>query len=239
MSSTWLRKRRVGLDVHLPGPAEPVEVVDVERAEVDLQRVEQVGERHALAPEPRPGRCRRRAAARSSRKLVNTPASCGCWLAWRDQRLARPEQLDARPAPPRSSQLHLEAAGGPQPVDRRRREHGDERLLDRREACVQAPEPRRDPESSGRSALVERLEHDEHDRRVGRVDEPVRPRGRRTATVCATPGCLPGDARPSSGCTASVRSSDAASGSWTIDDQVPLVLRRDEPVRHGPEAPVP
>ena len=33
----------VALDVHLPGAAEAVEVVDVERAEVDLQRVEDLG----------------------------------------------------------------------------------------------------------------------------------------------------------------------------------------------------
>ena len=37
----------VALDVDLPGAAEPVEVVDVERAEVDLQRVEQLGDRDA------------------------------------------------------------------------------------------------------------------------------------------------------------------------------------------------
>ena len=33
----------VGLDVHLPGAAEAVEIVDVERAEVDLERVEDFG----------------------------------------------------------------------------------------------------------------------------------------------------------------------------------------------------
>ena len=37
----------VGLDVHLPGPAELVEVVDVVRAQVELQRVEDVADRHA------------------------------------------------------------------------------------------------------------------------------------------------------------------------------------------------
>ena len=39
----------VGLSLHvdLPGAAEPVEVVDVERAQVDLQGVEQLGDRDA------------------------------------------------------------------------------------------------------------------------------------------------------------------------------------------------
>ena len=63
MSSTCVRNVGVGLDVHLPGAAEAVEVVDVERAEVDLQRVEDVVERHAHASWPCRGRCRGRAAA--------------------------------------------------------------------------------------------------------------------------------------------------------------------------------
>ena len=37
----------VGLDVHLPGAAEAVEVVDVVAAQVRLQRVEDVGQLHA------------------------------------------------------------------------------------------------------------------------------------------------------------------------------------------------
>ena len=37
----------VALDVDLPGAAEPVEVVDVQRAQVDLQGVEQLGDRDA------------------------------------------------------------------------------------------------------------------------------------------------------------------------------------------------
>ncbi len=37
----------VALDVDLPGAAEQVEVVDVERAQVDLQGVEQLGDRDA------------------------------------------------------------------------------------------------------------------------------------------------------------------------------------------------
>ena len=48
-SSMRLRKRGLGLDVHLPGSAETVEVVDVERAQIDLQRVERVAERHLHA----------------------------------------------------------------------------------------------------------------------------------------------------------------------------------------------
>ncbi len=41
----------VGLNVDLPGPAEAVEVVDVEATQVHLERVEDVGEGHAHRPD--------------------------------------------------------------------------------------------------------------------------------------------------------------------------------------------
>ena len=47
MSAHPVAEPLVGLDVHLPGAAELVEVVDVVRAEVDLQRVEDVADLHA------------------------------------------------------------------------------------------------------------------------------------------------------------------------------------------------
>ena len=47
MSSTRSRNVALGLDVHLPVPAELVEAVDVERAQVHLQRLVHVVERHA------------------------------------------------------------------------------------------------------------------------------------------------------------------------------------------------
>ena len=40
-------ERAVGLELDLPGAAELVEVVDVQRAHVDLQRVEDVADAHA------------------------------------------------------------------------------------------------------------------------------------------------------------------------------------------------
>ena len=43
----FVAKLLIGLDVDLPGPAELVEVVDVERAEIDLQRVEHVADGNA------------------------------------------------------------------------------------------------------------------------------------------------------------------------------------------------
>ena len=45
MSSTSLRKLPVGLNVDLPVAAEGVETVDVERAEIDLQRLVDVLQR--------------------------------------------------------------------------------------------------------------------------------------------------------------------------------------------------
>ena len=48
MSSHALAEIAVGLRVHAPGATEQVEVVDVGRAEIDLQRLEQVRQRHAL-----------------------------------------------------------------------------------------------------------------------------------------------------------------------------------------------
>ena len=53
----------VGLHVDLPGAAEAVEVVDVERAEVDLQRVEHLVHRHAHRLGLACGRCRGTARA--------------------------------------------------------------------------------------------------------------------------------------------------------------------------------
>ena len=47
MSLTSVAILALGLDVDLPVTAEGVEAVDVERAEVDLQRLVQVGQRHS------------------------------------------------------------------------------------------------------------------------------------------------------------------------------------------------
>ena len=68
--------------------------------------------------------------------------------------------------------LHLEAAGGAEPLNGRRREHGDEGLLNRGEASVQRL-------SHGLTlelrlvSLLERLEREEHNALIGGVHEPV------------------------------------------------------------------
>ena len=59
MSSALRAERRVGLHDHLVGAAEAVEVVDVERAEVDLHGLEDVGQRARPAASPCRGRRRR------------------------------------------------------------------------------------------------------------------------------------------------------------------------------------
>jgi len=60
----WRGNGAFSLDIDRIGPAELVEVVDVERAEIDLQRVEHLG--HGNAELQRLGTvdCRRTAAAR-------------------------------------------------------------------------------------------------------------------------------------------------------------------------------
>src|SRR5207302_8491614 len=112
-----ITERLVGLDNDLPGPAEVVEVVDVVRAQVDLQRVEDVADRdsqgHALGPvdvEVQPGRAGAGAAEQASQ--TRSP------VAPVDNLIRHPLQLtQSKTAPVLDDEL--EAAGRSQSLDRR------------------------------------------------------------------------------------------------------------------------
>ena len=114
MSRHLVAEARVGLDVDLPGPAELVEVVDVVRAQVDLQRVEDVADRHAqghalgaVDVEVQPGRVGPGAVeqalqARACRCRAATIWSLTCCSS-------------ARPRLPRSSTISLKPPVVPRP----------------------------------------------------------------------------------------------------------------------------
>src|SRR6185437_10132429 len=118
----------VSLDVHLPRPAVLVEVVDVERAEVDLERVEDLGDRDAheldlvaVDVEEQPGGVGAEAGEevaieRGAEQRVGVPLAddaVGDGL----------ERIEAGVAAVLDDDL--EAAGGAQALDRRCAEDGD------------------------------------------------------------------------------------------------------------------
>ena len=70
-------ERRVGLRDHLVGAAELVEVVHVRRAEVDLQRLEQVGAAGCRAASTLSRSTSAKSCGTLTWKLENGPASCG------------------------------------------------------------------------------------------------------------------------------------------------------------------
>ena len=99
-----IAERRVGLRDHLVGAAEAVEVVDVRRAQIDLHRLEQLGQRRCPAPWP------------SSRSIVGVELR-HVGLVARERPASSRRLRDARPAAPASP-----------PPARRRRGRRDPRL---------------------------------------------------------------------------------------------------------------
>jgi hypothetical protein len=155
---------------HRVGAAEAVEVVGVQAAQVDLQGVEDVGHRHAqlarlgavdVGVELRHVDLPAREQAGQLGRLVGLGHE---GLLRRVQRVVaqRGAVLD----------LQLEAAGGAQALHRRRREHGDEGVLDAAELLV---ELLGDGAGAQRRvlALVEGLQRHEDDAGVGAVGEAV------------------------------------------------------------------
>ena len=105
----------VALDVDLPGAAEPVEVVDVQRAQVDLQRVEQLGDRDAhqlglvaVDVQVQPGRVGPEAGEEALQ-------SCGVRLRRRRRSGWRRSRAPASPVSPRSSITILKPPAVPRP----------------------------------------------------------------------------------------------------------------------------
>ncbi|MCY1236933.1 hypothetical protein D9M72_496090 [compost metagenome] len=126
---------RIRLDAHAVGAAEGVEVVDVERAQVDLQGLEHVGDRHAelaclhpieIGIELRHVDLVAGIEPRQFRRLVGLG----------EERLGRLVECLVAEAV-LVLKLQLETACRAETLHGRRREHGDEGILDRAEFLVE------------------------------------------------------------------------------------------------------
>ncbi len=223
-------ERRIGLDLHLVGAAEPVEVVHVQRAQVDLHGVEHIRDRHAqllgldavqvgvelrhvdlVARE-------RRAQLRRLARLLHEGLRGGEELLVADRAAV--------------FQLHLEAAHRAEALHRRRREHGDERILDGAVLLVQLAGDGA-TRQVGRLALVERLERDEHDAGARAVGEAV-DRQAREGHGAFHAGVLQGDVRHAADHVLGAVQRGAV-GQLREAHQVLLVLHRHEAARHAVE----
>ena len=113
---------RIGLDVHLPVPAELVEVVHVVRPEVVLERVEHVVSPSAQRPRTWSGRCPGTAHGVSNRGTVEQPLQPGGLVARRRRSVAHALEF-TEPRLPRSSMIILNppVVPSPRPAGRRRR----------------------------------------------------------------------------------------------------------------------
>ncbi len=149
----------LGLRGDAEGAPEQVEVVDVGRADIDLQRREHVG--HVDAEQLRLGavdveiELRRRGL--EQREHLLTPGV----LRRRAHHGADRALQRVRPAPGAILDHHAEAAGIADAPHRRRLHHEDERLLDRRELAEQRALDRGRRLARILGPLLERLEHDE------------------------------------------------------------------------------
>ena len=156
----------VGLGAHLVDAAEGVEVVDVGGAEIDLQRLEDVGDRHVQHARlgavdlqidlRRVGREGREHAGELRILRRACPSS------------RRPPPARGRmSAPVRSCSWILKPPALPMPAHRRRRDRDDEGLLDRLQPPEELADDARSPDWPLRQPLVERLEPGEDRGRIG------------------------------------------------------------------------
>ncbi|KWT85151.1 hypothetical protein APY03_3954 [Variovorax sp. WDL1] len=222
--------RRIRLHPHAVGPAELVEVVRIQAAQVDLHGVEDVLHRHAELA--RLGAVDVRVELRH----IDLPAGEHAGQLRRLHRLAHESLhcsvhcLVAHRAP--VLQLELEATGGAQALHGRRREHDDEGVLDLGELRVELLGDSA-PALVGPLALIERLEHCKGDAGVRAVGEAVDRQARE--------GQRPFDVRVLRHDVAHaadhlVRAVQrGAVGQLGKADQVLLVLARHEAVGHGLE----
>ena len=166
------RNADFGLRVDLIGAAEAIEVVHVERAEIDLQRLEDVGQRHAVGlhalaidvgVDLRHVHLEAREQAGERRRAAAPSASRACSCAY----------SSSKPALPRSSTYSLKPPTCAEPLHRRRREDRDERFLDRRRTCRSAPDDRAGAESSAMVRSSDGFSVTNDDAGVRRVDEAV------------------------------------------------------------------
>ena len=167
MAETSRRNLAIGLDVHLPGPAVSIEIVHVVGTQVDLQRVEDVADLHAVKHalgavdfQVQPGR-----VGPGTVEKVSQPVGLA---AAGDDLLAEPLQLiEAQIAAVLDDQL--EAAGRAQAVDRRRAERRDDRPPHFLVATLLQRLGNRVGAQLRVVPLVERLQEDVHRAQVGRV----------------------------------------------------------------------
>ena len=213
---------------HLLGAAEAVEVVDVERAEVDLQvsKTSVSGTPCVLAFS--------RSMSTSScgtliRKLVNRPASSGVWQAAADQRLGRLGQLLGAQAGA-VLDLQLEAADRAQALHRRRREDRDEARPGSRRSCwFSAPamaSARTAPatvRSSNGVSVTNMMPA------LGALTKPLIDRPGNCDRV-ATPGCFSADLRHPADHARRCGRARRASGSWAKATRYPLSCVGTKPV---------
>ena len=228
MSSGSSAEPLVGLDAHLLGPAELVEVVDVGRAEVRLERVEDVVERHAQRSWPSRGRCRRRAAARRrGRCVLQRRRAPVCALPASidlvgDAAAARRARRRRGPRAASGSRRRRPGPGSPAAGRRRRSPPGSRRT--RLGACARIASWLRlgsRPLVPGRRAR----------RRCVAAFDGVGPSSSEMPPIMnqlLDARRSPRGSRSTVPTTSRVRSSEAASGSWTPTIDVALVLGRQE-----------
>jgi hypothetical protein len=140
---TWSRPilrhhaiRVIGLGIDLEGAAEPVELVDVGRAEIGLERLEDVAQGHperlGLDPVDRHRQLRRAGAERA-----HDPLDPGLRAALLGYGLAHVLQLDEVEAVILELDLHLGPGGIADALDRRRHEDEADPLLQLRQLVAQ------------------------------------------------------------------------------------------------------
>ena len=227
------RNADFGLHVDLIGAAEAVEVVDVERAEVDLQRVEDVVERHAVGLDAlaidvgvdlRHVDLEAREQAGELGSLVALRRCCS----------ARSPYSSSKPALARSSTYSLKPPTCPSPCTGGGGKIATNASWMLAKLRVQVADDRAGADSSGACRSSDGLSIDEHDAGVRRVDEAVdRQPGKRDRVRDAR--MLERDRRhpPDDGLGAIER---RRVRQLRERHQVVLVLRRHEAGRHAREA---
>ena len=232
MSSTRDAVPRVGLDVHLPAAVLEGEIVDVRGAEVRLERRVDFVQGDVLSldlfavdlhVQLRLGDAERREHAEQARLFAGLVGEILHGSLQRPQARAA-QVLD----------LQLEAARAPQALDGRGPEDGDLSLREGRELLPQFRHDRRSAQFGFSRPLFKRRQDDEHAAHVGDVraeDGGVAGQidGMRDAFRLADDLAELADQLVAAVQARPVRK-------LGVDDQVALVLFRNEPDRRGPEA---
>ena len=161
---------RIGLNAHAVGASKGIEVVDIERTQIDLQGFKHIGHRYA--------KLTRLGAVEIGIKLRHVDlvarietSQLGRLIGLGEKRLGRiVKRFEAKPVA--ILKLELETACRAEALNGRRGEHGDESILNGTELLVQFS-----GDCIGRKfrrlALLERLQRHENDAGVRRVGETI------------------------------------------------------------------